>query len=83
MGFWDKLGDFADGISGKTDSDNLQAQLQQQRDLNEKIIALQQQEIKYKESPEYLAARQKRIYAACIVLLFAIGGAFYILNKRQ
>jgi hypothetical protein len=81
MAFWDKLGDLVDGVSGRTDANNLQRQLENQQQLNEHIVALQQQEIAYKESPAYLAARQKRIYLAALMLVAGICAAIYFYRK--
>lgn len=81
-GFFDRLGDAADGITGKSDSNAFAQQLEQQRLLNEKIVELQRQEMLKKSSPEYAKQKQQKLYIASGIFAFCILIAAFIFVRK-
>lgn len=81
-GIFDRAGDLVDGITGKSANKAYQAQLDAQRAANQSIIDLQNKELAFEQTPEYLASKQKRMYVGFGVLIICILAAVYLITRK-
>lgn len=81
-GFFDRVGDIVDGVTGKTQNDAYKRQVENQAKLNAEIVRLQNERLAYERTPEYKKDRQKRLFVAVFVMLACLGLAAYLLRKN-